>query len=95
MKLRIVSFCFACVLLPLSWLTSAAQSAASGPVAAAAAGGDALPYRPSFDAAAMDKAADPCVDFYQYSCGGWMKSNPIPPDRTSWGRYAQLYEDNL
>src|SRR5215475_8684772 len=54
-----------------------------------------LPYRPSLDVTAMDRSADPCVDFYQYSCGGWKKANPIPPDRTSWGRYAQLYEDNL
>jgi endothelin-converting enzyme/putative endopeptidase len=43
----------------------------------------------------MDKSVDPCVDFYAYSCGGWRKANPIPPDRTSWGRYGQLYEDNL
>src|SRR5271157_4424416 len=39
-----------------------------------------LPYTPGLDLAAMDKSADPCVDFYQYTCGGWMKSNPIPPD---------------
>src|SRR5262245_51888555 len=26
---------------------------------------------PSFDVNALDKSADPCVDFYQYSCGGW------------------------
>jgi endothelin-converting enzyme/putative endopeptidase len=55
----------------------------------------ALPYRPSLDVNAMDKATDPCVDFYQYSCGGWKKANPTPPDRTSWGVYAKLYEDNL
>ena len=55
----------------------------------------ALPYRPSLDVNAMDKAVDPCVDFYTYSCGGWQRANPIPPDRTSWSVYAKLYEDNL
>lgn len=54
-----------------------------------------LPYRPSLDVNAMDKSVDPCVDFYTYSCGGWQKSNPIPPDRTVWSVYAKLYEDNL
>ena len=55
----------------------------------------AMVYTPSLDINAMDKSADPCVDFYQYSCGGWKKANPIPPDETSWSVYAKLYEDNL
>ena len=54
-----------------------------------------LPYIPSLDLASMDKMADPCVNFYQYSCGGWQKNNPIPPDQTSWSVYGKLYEDNL
>src|SRR5512137_2522587 len=54
----------------------------------------ALPYTPSLDLPSMDKAANPCVDFYQYSCGGWMKANPIPPDQAAWSVYAKLEQDN-
>jgi putative endopeptidase len=55
----------------------------------------ALPYIPSLDVTAMDRSIDPCVDLYHYSCGGWQKKNPIPPDQTSWSVYGKLYQDNL
>ncbi|MBZ5647276.1 MAG: M13 family metallopeptidase [Acidobacteriia bacterium] len=52
------------------------------------------PYTPGLDVSAMDKTVDPCVDFYTYSCGGWMKNNPIPPDQYNWSAYSKLQDEN-
>ena len=53
-----------------------------------------LPYTPSLDIPSMDQTANPCADFYQYSCGGWMRNNPIPPDQASWSVYGKLAQEN-
>jgi endothelin-converting enzyme/putative endopeptidase len=54
----------------------------------------AIPYTPSLDLNSLDRSVDPCVDFYKYTCGGWMKNNPIPPDQASWDVYSKLANEN-
>ncbi len=49
-----------------------------------------LPYTRGLETAFMDKSADPCEDFYKYSCGGWQKLNPIPADQSSWSVFGKL-----
>ncbi len=65
--------------------------AADSPAASAAP--DA-PKIGAFDPAALDRTAQPCQDFYQFACGGWVKSHPIPPDQSRWGRFNELAERN-
>ena len=55
----------------------------------------ALPYTPSLEPAFLDRSVDPCVDFFRFSCGNWIKRNPIPADQPRWDVYAKLGDDNL
>jgi putative endopeptidase len=52
------------------------------------------PAAGGFDPKALDRSADPCVDFYQFACGTWTKENPIPADQATWGRFSELAERN-
>jgi putative endopeptidase len=45
-----------------------------------------------FNANMLDKSIDPCTDFYAYACSKWQAENPIPSDRSSWGRFNELQE---
>src|ERR1700722_13668784 len=50
---------------------------------------------PGFSIDNIDKTLDPCVDFYQYACGSWLKAAEIPPDQSSLVSFVELDERNL
>ncbi|HWZ84135.1 MAG TPA: M13 family metallopeptidase [Terriglobales bacterium] len=43
-----------------------------------------------FDPDMIDRELNPCSDFFQYSCGKWLKANPIPSDQPGWGTFNSL-----
>ena len=43
----------------------------------------------------LNRGADPCTDFYEFACGGWVTSHPLQPDQRSFGRVQELQDRNF
>ncbi|XP_030246015.1 neprilysin-3 isoform X2 [Drosophila navojoa] len=42
----------------------------------------------------IDASIDPCDDFYGYACNQWIKNNPIPEGKSTWGTFGKLEQMN-
>ena len=48
----------------------------------------------AIDRANMDMSVKPGDDFYEYANGGWLKTHPIPADKSRYGSFDELMDNN-
>ncbi len=54
-----------------------------------------LPKLPRFDVADLDASIPICQDLNAHVNGKWLKQNPVPADKTTWGSFEMLNERSL
>ena len=76
----------AAALIPVLFLLPSACKGPAPPAATLSSG---------IDLAGMDKTVNPGDDFYEYANGTWLKSTPIPPDKSRYGVTTILADQTL
>ncbi|MGA2217905.1 MAG: M13 family metallopeptidase [Terracidiphilus sp.] len=87
---KFAGFIAVCALFAAQLAMSGSSASAQDKPAAVADKEIQLP--PALDTRFMDKTADPCVDFAQYSCGNFSKLYPIPADKPGYGTFYIMYD---
>ncbi len=85
MRRLIFAFTFVAVPLALALSATSGDNAQGGRSTAAS----------GIEIDALDRKIDPCTDFYQFACGGWIARNPVPADKRSYGRFTEVQDRNF